>query len=322
MRRLRWLFGLMIIIQLFATELLLANKREQGQEALRRGDLEQARQLFLHSLRDARQRPDERVMIYQALGITEFYLGNRAVSQKYFRRALTEDPNRRLPRRYQNDRNLRKDYAAARQQVMTSLQTGPKPSAVSRPSSVSPHQARGAPLPDQYDSSQTSLFLDLAPFGIGQYAQGKNRLGTAIASVQLIGIGLFIERRLAAKQAISQGVIIQSDFEGGARDIADDEFVRFQRDNQIYIERANLLANIGLLSFIGAYAYGIVDALYFPPPTVSRRRLALSPHESLDHHYSAPIDLSARWRFELALDIRGLDQHQPGIIWTWRWNLD
>ena len=115
--------------------------------------------------------------------------------------------------------------------------------------------------------------LAYAPFGIGQFAQGKTLLGSGFAAGQAFGIFFFFERTTAAQQADDEALTVISDQETN-QPYSDEEFLAFLDANASFVTAARQEAQLGLLIFFGLYGAGVAEAVLNPPSSSMGRRRA------------------------------------------------
>ena len=183
-------------------------------------------------------------------------------------------------------------------------------------------------------NSSGNLIINLLPFGLGQFQQGKTLLGAGLAVGQVVGLGLFLERSQAEAQANQDALDVINDYEQNGTDTGIDEaqFLQYLDDNEKFVLEARQQAQIGLLLFSGLYAAGVLEAIFNPPsaqPRRSRRRpmrrgslepltpplsfgLMLRPGEEIESHYIAPIPY--RQPSRLAFDVTRYQGQAAGLL--------
>ena len=288
-----------------------AQSFEQGYQSFLNGDYRRARGLLNRGLRQTRDRYD-RALIYKLLGITEYKLGSRSRAAGNFKKALKLDPAIKINREETKDRRVLQLFS----QVKQSMRGGSRSSMRRRGSrsrrSMRSMSPRSMAMRSSNTTADTSgnLIINLLPFGLGQFQQGKTFLGAGLAVGQVIGLGLFFERSQAEAQANQDALDVINDYEQNGADSGIDEtqFLQYLDENEQFVLKARQEATLGLILFGGLYAGGVLEALLNPPapPMRSpgrrpmRRRgslelnhqqlgISLKPGEVLESLYTSPI---------------------------------
>lgn len=288
---------------------------ERGYQAFQNGDYRKARSFLSRGLRQTKDRYDKALM-YKLIGISEIKLGSRSRGASAFKKALQLDPSLRINREESRDRRVLGVFAKVKRAMrggrgMSSRRMGSRSRRAARASRSRMQSTRSS-------AGGGSLLLNLAPLGIGQFAQGKTFLGAAVAGGQIAGAFIFIERTNAANQADQDALDVINDYEqnGEASGIDETAFLQYLDENEAFVKKAKQDAQMGLFIALGFYAGGVAEAILNPPEPPRRRRgrrgrrrgdlpqssPKLAQGEVLDTVYYSPsaAAFGSHWNFDMA----------------------
>ncbi len=120
-------------------------------------------------------------------------------------------------------------------------------------------KTKAAPAPGKGDFSP----LNFAPFGIGQFVQGRPIMGGILGGGQAAMLFLYLDRQkqVSASNSDASATIAEIQASGEA---ADTETADYLARNAAYVKKTNTEATLCLVGFFGLYAVSVFDAIYDP----------------------------------------------------------
>lgn len=103
-------------------------------------------------------------------------------------------------------------------------------------------------------------YLNFLPFGGAHFLQGKNYMGTALAATQAGSLMLYFDRMQQVRTANDDVAAVMNN---GSTTIDAGTF-QFLDQNEKYVLQSQKEAQLFLMSFIGLYTFGVVDAVFDP----------------------------------------------------------
>lgn len=103
-------------------------------------------------------------------------------------------------------------------------------------------------------------YLNFLPFGGAHFLKGKNYMGTALAATQAGSLLLYFDRMQQVRTANDDVAAVMND---GKAPI-DAGTLQFLDQNEQYVLQSQKEAQLFLLSFIGLYTFGVIDATFDP----------------------------------------------------------
>lgn len=114
----------------------------------------------------------------------------------------------------------------------------------------------------ELQSEKTKDYFNYLPFGTGQFRQDKTVLGMGLAAAQAGSLMLYFNNtsKLESSQADTHDVMKQAE----ATKTYDPGLISYLNQSEKFEKKAQMQAEIALLSFVGFYALGVVDAVFDP----------------------------------------------------------
>ncbi len=103
-------------------------------------------------------------------------------------------------------------------------------------------------------------YLNYLPFGTGQFDQGKTYLGIGLAAAEAGSLFMYFDRLQQIKAANADATAVYQ----SADPIRDKGLYEFYSQNEAFVKDAQKQSQFALISFLGLYAVGVIDALFDP----------------------------------------------------------
>ena len=240
----------------------VAQSFDKGYSLFKKGKYKKAKRYLGKGLRETSDRYDK-ALIYKLLGITEYKVGSKRKASTYFKKAVKLDPGITMSRKEAKSRGALSMF-----------------NKIKKRSGGGRSNFRGARRSNRSteSSGKDAGLLAFAPFGAGQFIQGKTLLGSGLAAGQAFGLFLYFERDSAAKAADAEALSIIEDQEANSS-YTEEEFAAYLDSNEEFVLAARSEAQNGLYLFVGLYAAGVAEAI-LNKPTPSKRSGAIERAES------------------------------------------
>lgn len=310
LRRLLTLLSFVFMITLIPAKSAYCRDFDKGYELYKKGKYKKAKKYLVRGMRKSKDKYDK-ALIYKIIGLIEYESGSKSKAKKLFSKALRLDPSLTISRNESSNRGA----IALFKKTKRRTSGGSRPRRQSFRSSR--RQRRSARASSRGRKSQGSLITNIAPLGIGQFAQGKTILGAGIAAGQAFGLFLYLERTSAADAADQDALNVIQQQEADSNTFSEDEFNNYINQNEAFVKDARQQAQTGLLIFFALYGAGVAEAFLNPPkaaPSRMRRRARmeviknkLAKNEILDSLYLSPHPSKKKgWDWSLSPSNQGL----------------
>lgn len=287
-----------LLTSVIQVESAYAKSFDRGYSLFKKRKYRQAKKHLSRSLRETRDRYDK-ALIYKLLGITEYEIGSKRKGNAYFKKAVKLDPSLGISRKDTKNRRIIAAFKKAKS------------------SSGGRNRFRSARRSNRSEGQSDAGLLAFAPFGVGQFVQGKTLIGSALAAGQAAALFYYFDRDSAAKAADSEAIsVINEQESSGGTFYSEDEFLAYLDANEQFVLAARQEAQMGIFLFLGLYGAGVAEAILFPPSSgkSSRRRRSavesaqqnLADNEVLESIYLSPkVTEKKEWDLQLLPSTKG-----------------
>lgn len=114
--------------------------------------------------------------------------------------------------------------------------------------------------------AEKNYFLDILPFGVGQYHNGQYLLGAALTAGQIGSLFFYQNRNSQAESQIAETNQVLSDAQKPDSGITAEKQAQYAEESDVRVKALQQQATYGLVGFGVLWAGGAIQALLYDPP--------------------------------------------------------